>query len=235
MARASLNRADAKFSLCQVLAPKLIYPCIATNLSEEQCYNIIKPVLVSALLAMGINQHFPWAVVHDPRSHQDLGIPNLFTDQLCAHIMILLRFSSQPHDPTGHLIQVKAEAFQLDAGLACKISLMPIGIYKYMTTSWFTKTWYHCRLLQIEITMEVKDFVLPQQGNVEIMWILLKHSLQEHKLAIMNHCCMFLNANYLSNIVFKTLYCMEYSVVLETILDRDIIFYDSILIRMMQM
>jgi len=33
--------------------------------------------------------------------------------------------------------------------------------HEYMMMSWFTKTWYHCRLLQIESTMEVKDFVLP--------------------------------------------------------------------------
>jgi len=145
MARANLNWADAEFSLCQILASKLIYPLIATNLSEEQCYNIMKPVLAScALLAMGINRHFPWAVVHGPRSHQGLDIPNLFTEQLCAHIMTLLRFGSQPHDPTGHLIQVNVEAFQLEAGLAGDIFLMPIGIYKYMMMSWFTKTWYHC-------------------------------------------------------------------------------------------
>jgi len=114
--------------------------------------------------------------------------------------MTLLRFGPQPNNPTGHLIQVNAEAFRLEAGLARAIFLMPIGIYKYMTMSWFTKTWYHCKLLQIEITMEVKDFVLPRQGDVELMQILLKHGLQGHKLACMKHCCMFLNANYLSDI-----------------------------------
>jgi len=165
MARTKLNRADAKFSLRQVLVPKLLYPLTTTDFLKEQCYTILKPILVSALLTMGINQHFPQAVVHGPQSHQGLEIPNLFMEQICAHIMTLLRFGSQHQDPTGHLIHINAEAFLLEAGLAG----MPIGIYKYMTPSWFTKTWYQCKLLQIKISTDMKDFEVPRQGNVELM------------------------------------------------------------------
>jgi len=90
MARANLTRVEAEFSLRQVLMPKLAYPLTATNLSEEQCYKIMKPAMTSALPAMGINRHFPRAVAHGPRSHQGLDIPNLFTEQLIAHISTLL-------------------------------------------------------------------------------------------------------------------------------------------------
>jgi len=69
MARANMSRANAEFSLRQVLLPKLIYPLTATNFTEAQCHDILKPALASALPAMGINRHFPRAVTHGPQCH----------------------------------------------------------------------------------------------------------------------------------------------------------------------
>jgi len=89
MARAHLTRTEAEFSLQQVLAPKLNYPLIATNFDEQQCHEILKPALGQALPAMGLNRHFPQAVTHGPRSHHGLDVPNLFTEQLVAHILML--------------------------------------------------------------------------------------------------------------------------------------------------
>jgi len=150
MVRANLNQMDAEFSLQQVLLPKLLCPLMITNFTKEQCQDILRPALLtSELPAMGINQHFPRAVIHSPKSHQGLDIPNLYTKQLCTHIVTLLRFQPQPKDPTGHLIHAKAKAFQLEAGLAGLLFQMSMKIIAYMTNSWFTQTWYQCQLLQI--------------------------------------------------------------------------------------
>jgi len=149
---------------------------------------------------MGINRHFPRAVVHSPKSHQGLEIPNLFMEQICAHITTLLQFGSQHQDPTGHLLHVNAEAFQLEAGLAGEIFNMPIRIHNYMTTSWFTETWYQCRLLDIEISNNIRDFETPRHRDIELMRIFLKHGLHGHKLVSMNRCHMFLKAIFLSDI-----------------------------------
>jgi len=42
MSQAHLSWTEAEFSLCQVLVPKLMYPLIATNFSEGQCYDKLK-------------------------------------------------------------------------------------------------------------------------------------------------------------------------------------------------
>ncbi len=54
-----------------------MYPLIATNFDEQQCYKILKPALGRALPSMGINRQFPQAVVHGPQSHHRLEIQNL--------------------------------------------------------------------------------------------------------------------------------------------------------------
>jgi len=104
MTRAHLSQMVAEFSLCQVLLPKLTYPLIATNFEKSQCYEILKLALGRALLAMGINQHFPRAVAHRPQSHHGLEIPNLFMEQLVSCILTLLKFGAQKDNPTGHLL-----------------------------------------------------------------------------------------------------------------------------------
>jgi len=48
---------------------------------------------------------------------------------------------------------------------------MQISIHDYMTLSWLTAMWYQCRLLEIEISNNVRDFETPQQGNTELMCI----------------------------------------------------------------
>ena len=55
MATARLTRAEAEFSLRQVLIPKLTYALQATTLSEQQCAEIMKPAINKALPALGIN------------------------------------------------------------------------------------------------------------------------------------------------------------------------------------
>jgi len=59
MQKARLSREAAEFSLQQVLLPNLRYPLIATNFSEKQCYEILKPTLNQALPAMGFNEQLP--------------------------------------------------------------------------------------------------------------------------------------------------------------------------------
>jgi len=55
MATTQLTRAEAKFSLRQVLIPKLAYALQATTLGEQQCAEIMKPAINKALPALGIN------------------------------------------------------------------------------------------------------------------------------------------------------------------------------------
>jgi len=77
---------------------------------------------------------------------------------------------------------------------------MPIGIYDYMTLSWFTMTWYQCKLLEVKISNNMKDFKPLRQDDMELMQIFLKHELHGYELASMNQCQMILKATYLSDI-----------------------------------
>jgi len=189
-----------EFSLQQVLTPKLLYPLSVTSFNKEQCYEIIKPALVAALPAMGINRNFPRAVAHGPCSHQGLDLPNLFTEQLIVHVMTILQFGLKQDDPTGHLLKTNAEAFRLEVGLCGQVFQMPTVLQDYMTPTWFMQTWINCRLLDINIMADITDYMRLRKRDREIMRILIKHRLTGNELAAMNRCQMYLHAIFLSDI-----------------------------------
>jgi len=180
--------------------PKLSYRLTATNFTKEQCHKIMKWALASALPAMGINRHFPQVVAYRPCSHQGLDIPNLFTEQLIAHIVTLLHFGPQLNDPTGHLLHLNVEDFRLEAGLSGQPFQMPLDIFTYLTSLWFSQTWYQCRLLHIEITMDIMDYESPRRYDKEIMCIFIQHGIRGTELASMNRCQMYLHMIYLLDI-----------------------------------
>jgi len=200
MARAHLSRAGAEFSLWQVLIPKLTYPLIATNLNESQCSAILQPVLIKALLSMGINWHFPWAVAHSPQSHHSLDIPNSFTEQLIMHMLTLLRFGWQKDDPMGHLLHANMEAFCLEVGLSGQLFGMPLTIIPCMSSSWFTQTWQYCKMHDIDITTDIMDFEPTRYQDKELMRIFIHFGATGQDLASLNRCWMYIHAIYLSDI-----------------------------------
>jgi len=200
MARAHPTRAEAEFSLRQVLLPKLTYALQATTFDEQQCAEIMKPALSKALPAMGINRHFPRAVAYGPKSHQGLAIPNLFTEQIITHITTLLRYGPQAYDPTGQLLQANLEAFRVETGLSGQIFGQPEEILPCLTSTWITHTWTQCRKLNIDIMMEGPDFELPRQNDRELMKIFLQHGARGQELATLNRCRMYIQAIYLSDI-----------------------------------
>jgi len=171
-----------------------------TCLTEDQCYEILKPALAVALPAMGINRNFPRAMAHSPPSHQGLDVPNLFTEQLITHVMTLRQFGPQPEDPTGHLLKTNAKAFQLEVGLCSQVFQMPTVVQDYMTSTWFTQTWINCRLLDIDIMTDTVDYECPRMHDREIMQIFIEHGLTGMELTAMNRCRMCLHTIFLSDI-----------------------------------
>jgi len=160
----------------------------------------MKPAINKVLPALGINRHFPRAVVHRLKSHQGLAIPNLFTEQTIAHITTLLRYGSQEEDPTGRLLQANLEAFRLEMGLSGQLFGPPEEVIPCLTHSWIAHMWTQCRKLDIDIMMDVKDFELPRHNDKELMRLFLQHGARGPELAMLNRCRMYLQAVYLLDI-----------------------------------
>jgi hypothetical protein len=69
---------EAWYSLSATILKTLEYPLVATTLSREQCQDILKPVLKTALPLCRIQRRLPRALVHVSFRSRGLNIPDLY-------------------------------------------------------------------------------------------------------------------------------------------------------------
>jgi len=93
----------------------------------------MRPILAQGLPATGFVRLFPRAIVHGPWQWGGLNIPNLFTEQVIAHVHTMLKFGGQMGNITGSLLQASWEALILEAGLAGNAATFPDIILDYIT------------------------------------------------------------------------------------------------------
>jgi len=92
-----------RFSLWQVLLPKLCYPLMATNFSESQWKEIMQPVLSQGLPApsqLALPSHSGIWIPHIPRIQPSQSVHGA-TYNTCP--ITLIKYGSQPGDLTGVL------------------------------------------------------------------------------------------------------------------------------------
>ncbi len=68
MAASCLSPMDATFSLKNVIMCKLCYPLVTMTFSQQQCQQIMAPILQSGLPKAGVMHNFPCALAHGWKS-----------------------------------------------------------------------------------------------------------------------------------------------------------------------
>ncbi len=70
--KSRLLQVATDYCLQLVVYCKLTYPLTSMTFTEDQCAEILKPLLATVLPAMGIMRNFPRAVIHGPYTKQGL-------------------------------------------------------------------------------------------------------------------------------------------------------------------
>jgi len=110
MAASKLNPTDSTFSLQNVILRKLVYPLVTTTLMEQQCHQIMVPILQHGLPKAGVICTFPRALAHGPLMYGGLAIPHLYMEQMVAHIQTILQYGRDKANPTGFLLHMTGKA-----------------------------------------------------------------------------------------------------------------------------
>jgi len=97
---------------------------------------ILKPLLATGLLAIGIMQNFPWVVIHRPYTKQGMQFPNLHMEQTVQQIMALLAHYYNTNDQIGALINANCKSLRLEMGWTGNIFNIPEACDIMITKSW---------------------------------------------------------------------------------------------------
>jgi len=88
---------------------------MVTTFTRKEGDSILQPALLQALPSLGINRHFPRAMVYGHESQHGLGITHLYDKHGFLHILALMKFSTQP-GITGDHLNHSYEALQVKLG-----------------------------------------------------------------------------------------------------------------------
>jgi len=73
----------------------------------------MSPILQQGLPKASVVCTFPQALAHSPLDYGGLDIPQLFTEQLIAHVITILHYGPNKNDPTRSLLHAMGKAMQL--------------------------------------------------------------------------------------------------------------------------
>jgi len=167
------------------------------------------PILTQGLLLARFARSFPWAIFHGPWQWGGLKIPNLYTEQLIAHIHTILKFGNNLEEITGSLLQASWEVLQLETGLAGKPTTFPEAIYDYVIPTWLSHTWAACQQGNIQIIGYEAPFAPQWTNDMELMRVFIKQIYRKNDLKCLNQCRMYIQSIYLSNICMATRDALE--------------------------
>jgi hypothetical protein len=102
---------QAWYSLTVTILRTLEYPLVATTFSQDQCKELMKPILQTALPLCKIQRRLPRALVYGSYRTRGLNLPNLYWVQLIYHLQSILRHmhrdtpSRDMHEENMDLVQ----------------------------------------------------------------------------------------------------------------------------------
>ncbi len=183
-----LSQVEALFSLKNVVLWKLNYPLVTTTLSEQQCHQIMSPILQQGLPKASVVCTFPRVLVHGPVKYGSLEIPKLYTKQIIAHITMLLRFRPEKTDLTGSLLHMTAEAMRLEVGYNGELLAAPLTLSENVTNSWMKHVWISTQSVGITVSTTFLEIPLQRNGDTAIMCLFVKSSWKQLELQTLNQC-----------------------------------------------
>ena len=79
-------------------------------------------------------------------------------EQMVARIHTLLKYSNQPPDLTGFLLQATGKAMRLEMGLTGQLFEAPLILADVLTDTWMKHIWMATQQANIHLMMDIPDF-----------------------------------------------------------------------------
>ena len=106
------------------------------SLSQEECKDILCPLLRATLPKARINRNFSRNILQAPGGLMGLELPCLYASQVVNHIECLLRYGGS-NTFTGQLLKEALEAAKAEAGIPGALLSQPFDKYgDLITHSW---------------------------------------------------------------------------------------------------
>jgi hypothetical protein len=196
-----LPRRLAWQSMTTAIMKTLENPLAVSTLTEQQCSDIMKPLLKVGLSHSGIPNSFPRALVHAPVKVQGLNINHLYLNQNVQHIQKILKYCRSA-TMTGQLIRCSVEQHKVELGLPGPFFCQDYSAWGSVATrTWVSQTWLFVSKNGMRIEDDTPDIPLRAQGDKYIMQVFYNAGYRREELRRLNLCRLFLRAATVADLI----------------------------------
>ena len=193
-----VNRHEAWISLSMIALKSLEYSLPAMTLTEEECNDIMKPLLKQFLPKAGINRNIKRDLLYAPISVQGFNLKFPFITQGVSHVKDITE-NLWKQTTTGALIRCNLEQ------LGDNTSILESEYEKYKTTlltdSFVRDSWKFMSQHNITLKDDTAPIPLLREGDSCIMQDFRNNPLiTKDVLPVLNRCRLYLHAFTLSDI-----------------------------------
>jgi hypothetical protein len=199
MRTGSIRKHETWLALTSTIWCTLCYPLNSSNLTKEQCQQIMAPVINYALPAMGVCRNFPRDLVFSSTKYCGIGIKHIHTLQEISRIKDILHHTYM-QTTTGKLYRTSFEYLILQLGMGTDLRSIDYDKYNLLASSGLCKsTWKF--LFEHNITLH-HDIIVPKNtvSDIPLMTELCRLNPSPIELEEINQCRLYLQAFYISDI-----------------------------------
>mmetsp|Transcript_15421 Transcript_15421/g.21966 ORF Transcript_15421/g.21966 Transcript_15421/m.21966 type:complete len:963 (+) Transcript_15421:236-3124(+) len=185
-----------------VFSKKIMYPLIGHSMSVDDLKIVQQPTDRELLHLLGLNEHFPRAVLHASTSFGGMGCPTFHAQHVVDKVVLFLHHMKEKAE-LAEVFQASMSLTQLECGTSKPFFSLPADPwYDLVTPTWINHIWQECIQKGIELLFYEKAFWLPgaqREHDFTIMDLAAQLYGGSHLVRI-NQCRIYLQVVYLSDI-----------------------------------
>ena len=185
-----------------VFSARILYPIIGHSFSDDDLQPIQKPVDIEVLHIIGLNEHFPRAVLRAPLKYGGLGC-HTFHAQHVADKLVLFIHHIHERKNIAELLLASMSTTQLECGVSIPFFTLPVDPwYSLVTETWISHLWRECQPMAIDLRFEHELGWTPQaqRENDQCIMEVAARMYAGKDLLQINQCRIKLQVTYLSDI-----------------------------------
>lgn len=128
-------------AITSIMEPKVSYPLMATLFEPSDLDQIERVITRAKCNALGLNTHFPHAVLHSPLKYGGMAIPTTLSRTATTRIIYFL-YHIRQSSKVGIKLDASVTFLQLEIGIFQSFLLSPYESYGYLATKTLIKNKY---------------------------------------------------------------------------------------------
>mmetsp|Transcript_5782 Transcript_5782/g.8512 ORF Transcript_5782/g.8512 Transcript_5782/m.8512 type:complete len:285 (+) Transcript_5782:762-1616(+) len=161
--------------------------------------------------SLGLNEHFPRALLHGPVTLGGVGVPTLWAETLADKLAYFVHHM-RVEDDVGRQLKVSVAITQLEIGVGTPFFQLPFAVWGHLATaSWVRNLWQSCSRVAVDVQAAAGvHWVPPLQTTADAYIMDRIMARYSRKASIkLNHCRRYLQVVTVSDLYLHDGRCIH--------------------------